>query len=257
MQVSLSGRTALITGGSKGLGFATARRFILSGANVAILARTPETLGEARMALAELGEGRVAACACDVADPAALTAAYGQVRAELGPIDILVNNAGESRARPFDQVEPEIWQADIDQKLMAAIRLSRLCWDDMKERRYGRIINVLAIAAKSPRAGSMPTSISRAAGLAFGKALAGDGAPHNILVNSLLVGKFVTDQIRRRTATEEERLKTIAETGRTVPLGRMGDPEEFANVACFLASPQASYITGTAINVDGGLSPAS
>lgn len=257
MQISLSGRTALITGGSKGLGYATALRFKMSGANVAILARTPETLEEARQSLSAVGEGRVGAYACDVADPSALDEAYARAREEIGPIDILVNNAGESRARPFDEVTPDIWQADIDQKLMAAIRLSRLCWDEMKERRYGRIINVLAIVAKAPRAGSMPTSVSRAAGMAFTKALAGDGAPHDILVNALLVGKFVTDQIRRSSSSETERLKAVAEVGRTIPLGRMGNPEEFANIACFLASPQASYITGTAINVDGGLSPAS
>src|SRR6202047_3826969 len=111
-----------------------------------------------------------------------------------GKIDIVVNNAGTSRTAAFEEVTDEIWHQDFDEKLFAAIRLTRLAWPQMKERRWGRVINVLNIGAKAPRAASAPTSISRAAGMALTKVLAGEGAPFNILVNALLVGLIDSDQ---------------------------------------------------------------
>jgi NAD(P)-dependent dehydrogenase (short-subunit alcohol dehydrogenase family) len=128
----------------------------------------------------------------------------------------------------------------------------------MSERRWGRILNVLAIVAKAPRAGSAPTSVSRAAGMALTKVLAGEGAPHNVLVNALLVGSIVSDQVVRRHRDEgsnEPLADYIKVRGAGIPLGRMGEAEEFANVALFLVSDAGSYVTGTAINVDGGMSP--
>jgi NAD(P)-dependent dehydrogenase (short-subunit alcohol dehydrogenase family) len=148
-------------------------------------------------------------------------------------------------------------QLDLDQKLFAALRLTRLVWPQMKERRWGRVINVLNIGAKAPRAKSYPTSISRAAGMAFTKALAGEGAPFNILVNSLHVGLIESDQhVQRAARTNVAFDEYLREGSKPIPLGRFGKPEEFANLACFLASEAASYITGPAINVDGGSSPA-
>jgi 3-oxoacyl-[acyl-carrier protein] reductase len=128
----------------------------------------------------------------------------------------------------------------------------------MKERRWGRIISVLNIGAKAPGADSAPTSVSRAAQMAFTKALSMEGAPHNVLVNSLHVGVIVSDQIVRRHQREGANVsldEMIRKAGEGVPMGRMGRAEEFANVACFLASDAASYVTGCAINVDGGRSP--
>jgi NAD(P)-dependent dehydrogenase (short-subunit alcohol dehydrogenase family) len=128
----------------------------------------------------------------------------------------------------------------------------------MTAKRWGRIINVLNIGAKAPGAASAPTSVSRAAGMALTKVLAGEGAPHNVLVNALLVGVIESDQWVRRHAASASNVPLedfIAELGRPVPLGRLGKAEEFANTACFLASDAAGYITGTAINVDGGRSP--
>jgi NAD(P)-dependent dehydrogenase (short-subunit alcohol dehydrogenase family) len=126
----------------------------------------------------------------------------------------------------------------------------------MKERRWGRIINVLNVGAKAPRAGSAPTSVTRAAGMALTKVLANEGGPHNILANALLVGIIDSDQhaqaAARRGVSTEEHLRRLAEG---TPLGRPGRAEEFADLACFLASDNASYVTGTAINVDGGRSP--
>jgi NAD(P)-dependent dehydrogenase (short-subunit alcohol dehydrogenase family) len=260
MQIRMDGRTALITGGSLGLGRAMAMRFVESGAEVAIVARRPEVLEEARRAIAAKGPGRVEAYACDVSDAAAVKATFDAVLRDFGKVDILVNNAGTSRTGRFEEITDAVWQEDFDLKLFAAIRLCRLALPGMKERRWGRIINVLNIGAKAPAAGSAPTAVTRAAGMALTKVLAGEGAPYNVLVNALCTGYIVSDQWVRRHAREApdrpfadflaERAKTL-----NVPLGRFGEAEEFANLACFLASDAGSYITGTAINVDGGRSP--
>lgn len=257
MHLDLSGRAALITGGSKGLGLATARRFLASGAQVAILARDPGRLAEAESALSADFPGRVAAVRCDVADAEAIARGYGEVMDSFGRIDILVNNAGESRSMTIEQLEDAAWAADIDQKLLAVTRLARLVWPQMRERRWGRIINVLSIAARGQRAAHAPTGVTRAAGLALTNVLSKEGAPHGILVNAILVGKIVSDQIVRRHAARQGGTtleQMIEDEGKAIPLGRMGRPEEFANVACFLASGAASYVAGTAIAVDGAQS---
>jgi NAD(P)-dependent dehydrogenase (short-subunit alcohol dehydrogenase family) len=258
MNIDLSGRAALITGGSKGIGLGMATRFAASGADVAIVARGREALDAATAGIGRTARGRVVAVRGDVAVAADIRRAYDEAMTALGKIDILVNNAGESRTGPFEQLTDEIWREDFDQKLFAAIRLTRLVWPQMKERRWGRVINVLNIGAKAPRPESGPTSVTRAAGLALTKVLAGEGAPYNVLVNALLVGLIEADQHVRRAAHQGIALADyIAARGKQIPLGRMGKPEEFANLACFLASDAASYITGTAINVDGGSSPVS
>lgn len=258
MDVNLEGRCAVITGGSKGLGFAMAKQFAASGADVAILARTQSTIDEAVAAIRKTAKGRVEGFACDVAKVTETQAAYDKTMAAFGKIDIVVNNAGESRLGAFETITDAMWQDDIEQKLMGAIRMTRLVWPQMKERRWGRVINVLSINAKNSRPGGAPTTVSRAAGLALTKVLAGEGAPYNILVNALMVGSIVSDQIvrRQKNRTDGATLdEMIAEVGKDIPMGRMGRAEEFADVACFLASDRASYVTGTAIPVDGGKAP--
>ena len=202
MDVRLDGRTALITGGSAGLGKAMAKSFAEAGAEVAILARRPEVLEEARGEIAAVTNGRVAAYACDVTDPAALQRTYEEAASELGRIDILVNNAGTSQTGKFLEITDEVWRADLELKLFAAIRLARLAFPGMCERRWGRIINVLNIGAKAPRGASAPTSVSRAAGMALTKVLAGEAAKHTVLVNALLVGLIDSHQheVRHRNA---------------------------------------------------------
>ena len=258
MRVELTGRAAVITGASKGLGRAMATEFAASGADVAILARRPDVLEEAKAQIERAARGRVAAIPCDVSKAEDCRAAYDAATAAFGRVDILVNNAGTSRAMPFEQVTDEIWQEDLDLKLFAAIRLARLALPSMRERRWGRIINVLNIGAKAPRAGSAPTAVSRAAGMALTKVLASENAPHNVLVNALLVGQIVSDQWMRRHAAQGANTPFedfAAKLGANIPLGRMGRAEEFAAMACFLCSDHAGFTTGTAINMDGGASP--
>jgi NAD(P)-dependent dehydrogenase (short-subunit alcohol dehydrogenase family) len=257
MQVSLAGRSAVVTGGSKGIGLAVAREFAASGAEVAIVARGREALDAAVDGIRRQTQARVIGLQGDVGQADEVRRLYDEAMAALGKVDILVNNAGTSRNTPFMQLADDLLQGDLDQKLFAAVRMTRLVWPQMIERRWGRIINVLNIGAKAPRPGSMPTSISRAAGMALTKVLAGEGAAHNVLVNALLVGLIESNQHVERAARTGVALDDYLRNGaKEIPLGRFGKPEEFANLACLLASDAGSYITGTAINVDGGRSPA-
>jgi 3-oxoacyl-[acyl-carrier protein] reductase len=258
MDVRLDGRSAIITGASKGLGLAIAQQLTASGADVAVLARRPDVLAEAKGIIAEQARGRVATFVCDVSKADDIRRTYDAVMSDFGKVDIMVNNAGTSRAMPFEQISDEAWQEDLDLKLFAAIRFCRLVMPQMKERRWGRIINVLNIGAKAPRANGAPTAVSRAAGMALTKILAGEGAPHNVLVNALLVGQIVSDQWVRRHAAQGANVpfeEFIGKLGANIPLGRLGRAEEFAAMACFLASDHAGFTTGTGINMDGGASP--
>jgi len=256
MEIKLTGRKALVTGGSKGLGLAIARTFAEAGADVAIMARREGPLHEA-VGVIGAGPGQqVLPVACDVRRADDIAAGFARVTQAFGHVDILVNNAGTSNARPFETVTDAQWQEDIDLKLFAAIRLIRLVWPQMKERKWGRVVNVLNIGAKAPRPASAPTSVTRAAGMALTKVLAGEGAPHGILVNALLVGFIESDQwVQRATKLGVPLAEFLAKMGKEVPMGRVGTAQEFANAACFLASDAAAYITGTAINVDGNRSP--
>ena len=261
MEVRLDGKVALITGGSLGLGRAMAIRFAEAGASVGITARGEEALASTAAEIRKMsGSNRVATFSCDVSNSASLEEMHKSITSELGAIDILVNNAGTSQRGPFLGVSDELWQNDLDLKLFAAIRLTRLSIPSMKEKKWGRIINVLNIGAKAPPAEGAPTAVSRAAGMALTKALAGEFAKDNILVNALLVGLIDSNQhlIRHQssnsTGSYESFLEDMA-TSQNIPLGRVGKAEEFADVACFMASDRASYLSGTALNVDGGKSP--
>jgi NAD(P)-dependent dehydrogenase (short-subunit alcohol dehydrogenase family) len=256
MEISLSGRSAIVTGGSKGIGFAIAKRFATSGADVAVVARGREALDEAVSQIKSASNAHVIGVQADVGKAQDVQRAYDEAIAAFGKLDIVVNNAGTSRAGPFEAMSDELLQSDLELKLFAAVRFCRLALPQMKERRWGRIINVLNIGAKAPRAASAPTSVTRAAGMALTKVLAGEGAPHNVLVNALLVGIIEADQhvqAAKRTGVPID--EYMAQRAKTIPLGRPGKAEEFANVACFLASDQGGYITGTATNVDGGTAP--
>jgi len=252
----MDGRSAIITGGSLGLGKAIATEYAKSGANVAIIARRQGPLDETKAEIEGVSDSKIVAIAADIRLAADCERAVTEAVAALGPIDILVNNAGTSQRGPFLDVSDELWQDDLDLKLFASIRLCRLVIPGMRERRWGRIINVLNVGAKTPPAEGAPTAVSRAAGMALMKVLANEGAAHNVLVNGMLVGKIRSDQWERRAAADPRGLSLeewYDDAGEEQPMGRLGLPEEFARMACFLASDAGSYINGAAINVDGGL----
>ena len=258
MELGLNGKVALVTGGSEGIGRATALLLAAEGANVAVCARGKKAL-DAAAAEVKAATGRdILALQCDVTNPGELESVVTRTAAEYGPVTLLVNNAGTSAAGAFPSVTDEAWAGDIDLKLMAAIRASRLVVPGMQETGGGAIVNVTAIAGKHPGAGSMPTSVSRAAGIALTKGMSKDLAGSNIRVNAVCIGLIKSRQIGRfataRGGGSAE--EGYAAMGKTVPLGRVGEAEEAANVIVFLLSEAASYITGVAINIDGGTSSA-
>jgi NAD(P)-dependent dehydrogenase (short-subunit alcohol dehydrogenase family) len=181
------------------------------------------------------------------------------VRSRFGPISLLVNNAGTSAAGSFETVTDAAWQADLDLKLMAAVRTIRLVLPDMRAAGGGRIVNITNIGAKQPGAKSVPTSVSRAAGIALTKALSKELAADNICVNTVCIGLIKSAQIERRVrtlASDGDVEQGYARLGSSVPLGRVGEASEVAALIAFLMSSRGGYITGTAINVDGGTSGA-
>src|SRR5215216_2687961 len=189
MDVRMDGRVAVITGASTGLGLAMAKEFAASGGSVAMLARKADVLAAAKAEVVKAAgktNGKFEAYSCDVSKAQPIADTFKKVVADFGKVDIVTD---------------EDWQGDLDLKLFAAIRLCRAALPGMRERKWGRIVNVLNIGAKAPGADSTPTSVSRAAGLALTKAISKENAPHNVLVNAMLVGLIESDQwVRRRKA---------------------------------------------------------
>ena len=259
MELGLSGKVALITGGSDGLGKATAIAMGREGVRgVAICARNPERLERAAGDIRDITGIEVLAVPTDVSDAGQIERFVDEAVRRFRRIDILVNNAGESAGGPLLETDDAIWQGDLDTKLFGALRCSRLAIPHMIEAGYGRIINVTSIGGKQPEAETGPTTISRAAGIALTKAMSREFAPHGILVNTVCIGLARSGQFRREwEALQSEGTdltvdEFYAQAGAGVPLGRIGTAEEVADVITFLASDRASFITGTAINVDGG-----
>jgi len=254
MDLKLQGKVAIITGGSQGIGKATALRLAAEGASVVIAARGRELLDQVAAEIRAAG-GKAAAVQADVSRDEDCTRLVAEAVKAFGRLDILVNNAGTSATGAFESVTDASWQADFELKLFAAIRLARLAIPHMKQQGGGRIVNITNIGAKQPRAKSMPTTVTRAAGLAFTKALSKELAPQQILVNTICIGLVRAGQHETKAARDGIALEQYyAERGKEVPLGRVGRAEEVANAIAFLASDAASYITGSSINLDGGAS---
>ncbi len=249
MELGLAGKIAIVTGGSEGIGRATAERLVREGATVVIAARRGDVLAQAAH---EIGAHAFVA---DVTSTSEVDALITHTLQTFGRLDIVVNNAGTSAAQAFESISDEAWQTDLDLKLTAAVRTIRAALPALK-RQGGRVINITTPGGKTPGARSMPSSVSRAAGIALTKALSKELAEHRILVNTVCVGMFKSAQQDRmgaaRGLTPDAHYQ---ELGKTIPLGRVGEASEVANVIAFLVSDAASYVTGASINVDGGLAP--
>jgi len=257
MDLELKGKVILITGGTDGLGLALASQLAAEGASVAVCGRDPERLQLAGAALHDRG-GDALAQKVDVTVPEQLAAFVDAAVARWGRIDGVVHNAGRASAGAIESVDDANWESDFQLKLMAAVRLTRLALPQLRLRR-GALLFTLALAAKTPGGGSEPSSVTRAAGMALMKALSKELAIDGVRVNAVLVGLIESGQwVRAAKAAELELDEFYERFARDsgIPLGRFGRGREFADLGCFLLSPRASYLTGTAINLDGGLSPA-
>ena len=263
MDLGLTDKVAIITGGSQGIGKFAAMRMAEEGARVIIVARTQETLDQAAQDIKTSTEGIVLPLSADISDKSSADKIINAAIENYGRLDILVNNAGVSMAKPFEDVSDEDWESDFELKVWGAIRLMRKSIPEMRKMGGGRIINVTNLGGKTPGASSMPTSISRATGIAVTKAMSKDLAKDNILVNTVCIGTVKSGQHERRyeglkqtkpDLTLEEFYADTAKA-RGIPLGRIAETHEAGDVITFLASDMASYITGVAINIDGGTSP--
>ena len=256
MDLGLQGKTALVLGGSKGLGRGVADALSGEGVAVAMLARGKEALDQAVAEITARG-GRAIGLSADLADWPAVEKAAMSARDQLGPIDILLNNSGGPPPSRVIGIAPEIWEAQFRAMVLVFFRLTDLMLPDMRQRGWGRILNVASESVIQPIPQIAISNTLRGAVIGWAKTLAGEVARDGITVNTLLPGAFETDrvlQIQRATSAKqgvsmEELAQRIA---RNIPVGRMGKPAEFGAIAAFLASPLAGYITGSMFRLDGG-----
>ena len=257
MFLGLRGKTALIGAASKGLGYAIAREMAMEGATIVICARTKDTLKQARDKLATETGAKVYAIPADLTKYEDVKRVTETSLEKLGRIDVLVNNNGGPPAGAFETHDSAVWQEAFDQILRSAVEMSRAVLPGMKERHWGRIINVTSMAAKQPVDNLILSNSLRAAVHGFARSLANEVAEFGITVNNILPGYTRTERVESLAAATAKRDNIDAATvlnrfEKDVPMKRLGEPEEFAALAAFLASERASYITAQSIAVDGG-----
>ena len=255
MDLGLSGAAVLITGGTDGLGLALAELLVSEGARVAVCGRDE---GRAQSVEAQLRErgGDVVGVSADVTNSEDLERFVDVALERFGQIDGVVNNAGRSSAGSIEASGDAAWQDDFELKVLAAVRLIRLSLPHLRASERASVVNVLNVGAKAPTANSLPTSASRAAGLAITKSLSKELAADRIRVNAVLIGLVESGQWRRRAEESGQPIGDVYRAMATgIPLGRVGRSDEFADLAAYLLSTRSSYVTGSAINLDGGASP--
>jgi NAD(P)-dependent dehydrogenase (short-subunit alcohol dehydrogenase family) len=255
--LDLTGRGAVVTGGSVGIGAAIVRTLVEHGADVAFCARRQEAV-DALVADLVGGPGRVHGFAADVGDAAGAAAFCDAAERAIGPPDILVNNVGAAPGRNFLYLDDDEWHRIFELNLMSAVRCTRRFLPSMRARRWGRVVMVASTAARFPEARVVDYSASKAAMVSFAKAISRKYAPDNVLINSVLPGLTLTplwtEAADRRSELEHRPSEEIlGDEAKLVPLGRFADPAEIAAVVLFLVSDLASYVSGAAFDVDGGL----
>jgi 3-oxoacyl-[acyl-carrier protein] reductase len=257
MDFGLRDRIALIAGGSRGLGKAVAMEMCREGARVAICARGDEELQRAVEEIVSTTGAEAIGIPCDLSDP---EQARGFVRTgvkHFGTVDILVNNAGGPPSATFLEITDDLWLQGLRLNLMSTINMTREAAPIMVEKRRGRIINITSVAVKQPIDGLILSNTVRSGVIGLAKTLSNELAAYNITVNNVCPGYILTERVRSLAAVVAEREKSkpdvvIKRWESTIPMGRMGTPEELAALVVFLASEKASYITGASIQIDGG-----
>ena len=248
MDLGIAGKTALVTGASKGIGYAVAQALATEGVRVMLSARGEKTLSEAVERLRVEG-GEVAGVSADVSKPESIETLLEATHSRFGTPDILVSNAGGPPAGKATDLADDAWAKGYDLTLMSNVRLSRAVLPDMLEQRWGRIINITSLSVKEPIARLTLSNAFRAAVTGFAKTLSSEVAAQGVTVNNIGPGYTATERLQELFDTEEDESALI----QTIPARRFGEPAEIAAAAVFLASQQAAYITGQTLIVDGGV----
>jgi 3-oxoacyl-[acyl-carrier protein] reductase len=257
MDLGLKDKVALVAAGSRGLGRAVAEELAAEGASIVLCARDGATLAETTAAIADQTGVHVLGVPADVTDAAQVKRLVASGIDRFGRIDILVTNAGGPPAGRFDQLTQEQWEEATRLTLYSAVYLAREVLPGMKARRWGRILNITSIAVKQPVENLLLSNSLRAAVTGFARTLANEVASEGITVNNILPGYTRTERLEdlARMMAEKQGISASEFSGKweaEIPMGRLGEPREFAALAAFLVSERASYITGTSIQVDGG-----
>lgn len=258
MDLGLSGKVALVLGGSQGIGRATALAFAREGASVAICGRDAGRLEAARTALEAEGAGAVLALQADVTDGDDIARLVDGVASSFGTVDVLVNNAAGPKPGMVDDLDDADWEAAFHLTLMSAVRAARAVLPHMRRQGWGRIVNIGSYSVKQPIDELLLSNSLRLAGLGWSKTLANQVARDGILVNTVCPGWTLTDRLKQIvSARAADTGRSVEETAggitRDIPVGRFAAPEEVADLVVFLASERAGYITGAVIPVDGGI----
>lgn len=257
MDLGLSNKIALVTGASSGLGLAIARELAAEGVQVAMVARREAELEREARDISAAGRGRAIAIRGDLSEPGTPARVSQEAERQLGPVDILVANAGGPPSTTFASTSDDQYRAALELNLLGSIRLAHACVPGMQRRKWGRVIFLTSMAAKQPSPGLLLSNTARSGLLGFAKTLATEVARDNVLVNTVLPGHFDTaravELARMRAEREHRDLDDVLRQRIAgIPLGRAGDARELAAVVAFLASDRATFLTGAAIQVDGG-----
>ena len=257
MDLGLRGKVGLVSASSKGLGRAIAEELASEGANLVMCARGEEALRATAESIRKTSGVKVVEVAADVSQQAGIDRVAKTALDSFGRVDVLVTNSGGPPSGSFDSFTPEMWDSATRLLLFSAVSLARAVLPGMKERSWGRILNVTSIAVKQPIDGLMLSNSLRAAVTGFARTLANEVASFNITVNNIMPGYTRTDRVEELARANSQKTGTslkdaYARWEKEIPMGRLGEPREFAALAAFLASERASYITGSSIAVDGG-----
>jgi len=253
----LKGKVALVAAASRGLGRAVAEELATEGAALVICSRKAETIERTAKEIAAATEADILALPCDVAHAEEVARLVQSGLERFGRIDILVTNGGGPPAGPFESFSGDAWETAAKQTLFSAIELARRVLPGMKDRRWGRILNITSIAVKQPIDNLILSNSLRAAVTGFARTLASEVATFGVTVNNIMPGYTRTERVEElaRMMADKEGItpgEFIARWEKEIPMRRLGEPREFAALAAFLVSERASYVTGTSIQVDGG-----
>lgn len=257
MDLGIRGRVALIAGGSQGLGLAVALQLAKEGAKISICALDDPSLPAAVELIRKETGAEVISFPADLTDSEQARNFVRKSAEHFGTVDILVNNAGGPPSVKFLEIEEDLWYFGFRLNLLSTIAMTREAVPIMKEKKWGRIINMTSIAVKQPIDGLILSNTVRSGVIGFAKSLSNELAPYNVTVNSVCPGYTLTDRVRNlsKVVADKEGKKPeeiIQKWEAEIPMKRLGKPEEFATLVAYLASEGAGYITGAAVQIDGG-----